>query len=59
MQQFIREKKTAEDEMLAKFMQLLNNKKLKIRDQQRLLAGAKVDSTKGMLPFPDGHVPKN
>ena len=30
-------------------MELLNAKKLKIRDQQRLLTGAKVDLNKGVL----------
>lgn len=36
-------KKEHEDALLEKFRELLNTKKLKIRDQQRLLAGAKVD----------------
>ncbi|KAF1982159.1 hypothetical protein K402DRAFT_424746 [Aulographum hederae CBS 113979] len=36
-------KKDHEDALLTKFSDLLNSKKLKIRDQQRLLAGAKVD----------------
>lgn len=36
-------KKLHEDELLNKFTALLNSKKLKIRDQQRLLAHAKVD----------------
>ncbi|GFF56346.1 hypothetical protein IFM58399_10293 [Aspergillus lentulus] len=39
--------KTQHDELLmANFVQLLNEKKLKIRNQQRLLASAKVDSKK-------------
>ncbi|KAF7168130.1 hypothetical protein CNMCM5623_001244 [Aspergillus felis] len=39
--------KTQHDELLmANFVQLLNEKKLKIRNQQRLLASAKVDSGK-------------
>ncbi|RHZ43971.1 uncharacterized protein CDV56_101076 [Aspergillus thermomutatus] len=39
--------KTEHDELLmANFVQLLNEKKLKIRNQQRLLASAKVDSEK-------------
>ena len=37
-------KKEHESALMAKFCELLNAKKLKIRDQQRLLAGAKVDS---------------
>lgn len=32
-----------EKELITKFAELLNSKKLKIRDQQRLLAGAKID----------------
>lgn len=36
-------KKDHEAELLKKFAALLNSKKLKIRDQQRLLASAKVD----------------
>ena len=39
----VKAKKEHEDELLAKFAALLNAKKLKIRDQQRLLAGAKID----------------
>ena len=36
-------KREHEDSLLEKFRELLNTKKLKIRDQQRLLAGAKAD----------------
>ncbi|KAB2579751.1 DNA double-strand break repair and VJ recombination XRCC4 [Lasiodiplodia theobromae] len=39
----IQAKQDHEGALLAKFQDLLNAKKLKIRDQQRLLAGAKVD----------------
>ena len=39
----VKAKKDHEDELLSKFTALLNAKKLKIRDQQRLLAGAKID----------------
>ncbi|KAK3706503.1 hypothetical protein LTR37_012713 [Vermiconidia calcicola] len=39
----VRAKKEHEDELLKKFAALLNAKKLKIRDQQRLLNGADVD----------------
>ncbi|KAL2013427.1 hypothetical protein VTN00DRAFT_952 [Thermoascus crustaceus] len=35
-----------EDQLISRFVQLLNEKKLKIRNQQRLLASAKVDRTK-------------
>ena len=40
----VRAKKEHEDELLKKFAALLNAKKLKIRDQQRLLKGAKIES---------------
>lgn len=40
-------KKEHEDALLEKFRELLNSKKLKIRDQQRLLATAKVDPDQG------------
>ena len=39
----IKAKQEHEDILLQKFTELLNSKKLKIRDQQRLLAGARVD----------------
>ncbi|KAK3719735.1 hypothetical protein LTR37_004272 [Vermiconidia calcicola] len=39
----VKAKKEHEDELLKKFVALLNAKKLKIRDQQRLLNGAQVD----------------
>lgn len=38
-------KRSHEGALLEKFRELLNTKKLKVRDQQRLLAGAKVDPT--------------
>ncbi|KAH8820574.1 hypothetical protein F5884DRAFT_764523 [Xylogone sp. PMI_703] len=42
----IKAKEAHDAEMLEKFALLLNEKKLKIRDQQRLLAGAKIDPEK-------------
>ncbi|MDI1487828.1 MAG: hypothetical protein OHK93_007101 [Ramalina farinacea] len=39
----IKAKEDHETALLEKFRELLNEKKLKIRDQQRLLAGAKID----------------
>ena len=39
----IEAKREHENSLLEKFRALLNNKKIKIRDQQRLLAGANVD----------------
>lgn len=43
LERLVKAKKDHEDELLLKFTELLNAKKLKIRDQQRLLATAKVD----------------
>jgi septal ring factor EnvC (AmiA/AmiB activator) len=45
---FIKTKNEAETAMLQQFMELLNEKKRKIRDQSRLLATAKVDKSTGM-----------
>lgn len=39
----VKAKKDHEEELLQKFAALLNSKKLKIRDQQRLLSGAQID----------------
>ena len=47
LEDFIETKKEHEASLLEKFQALLNAKKLKIRDQQRLLAGAKMDPQKG------------
>jgi septal ring factor EnvC (AmiA/AmiB activator) len=49
---FLTAKKQAETEMFEKFKILLNEKKKKIRDQQRLLAGATVDKRAGMSRAP-------
>lgn len=43
LDELVQAKKVHEEELLKKFAVLLNEKKLKIRDQQRLLNGAKVD----------------
>ncbi|KAF2640746.1 hypothetical protein P280DRAFT_469451 [Massarina eburnea CBS 473.64] len=43
---FIKTKDETERAMLQQFMELLNEKKRKIRDQSRLLAGAQVDETR-------------
>ncbi|KAF2471326.1 uncharacterized protein BDR25DRAFT_223610 [Lindgomyces ingoldianus] len=45
LEDFLKTKNEGETAMLQQFMQLLNEKKRKIRDQQRLLAGAKVDKS--------------
>jgi methionyl-tRNA synthetase len=44
---FIKTKNETDSAVLQQFMELLNEKKRKIRDQSRLLAGAKVDETAG------------
>lgn len=44
LEELIEAKKAHEVALLGKFTELLNNKKMKIRDQKRLLAGARVDS---------------
>ncbi len=46
LEELIAAKASHETELLAKFCNLLNGKKAKIRDQQRLLASAKVDPKK-------------
>ena len=49
---FIETKNEVETAMLQQFMELLNEKKRKIRDQSRLLAGAKVDKNTGTYVLP-------
>ena len=43
LEELIQAKTSHEDSLLAKFRELLNAKKIRIRDQQRLLAGARVN----------------
>ena len=47
LEDLINAKKEHENALLEKFRELLNMKKLKIRDQQRLLAAAKVSADTG------------
>lgn len=47
LQELIKIKSEHDDQLIAKFAQLLNEKKLKIRNQQRLLASAKIDPATG------------
>lgn len=47
LQDFIKTKHETETAMLQQFMGLLNEKKRKIRDQSRILAGANVDHDTG------------
>ncbi|KAG9201855.1 hypothetical protein G6514_005272 [Epicoccum nigrum] len=49
---FIKTKNEAETAMLQQFMELLNEKKRKIRDQSRLLAGAQVDKSTARTETP-------
>lgn len=49
LEEFMRAKTQHDELLMTNFVQLLNEKKLKIRNQQRLLASAKVDSEKGMI----------
>jgi uncharacterized coiled-coil protein SlyX len=44
-------KQEHEDALLQKFSELLNSKKLKIRDQQRLLSTAKIDPDAREFPI--------
>jgi hypothetical protein len=44
-------KKKHDAQLLEKFSKLLNAKKLKIREQQRILASAQPDRAKGMPPI--------
>ncbi|PGH16549.1 hypothetical protein AJ79_01655 [Helicocarpus griseus UAMH5409] len=46
LEELIKAKSEHDDQLIAKFAQLLNEKKLKIRNQQRLLGSAKVDPAK-------------
>ncbi|KAL6720223.1 hypothetical protein ACLMJK_002144 [Lecanora helva] len=43
LEELVEAKKTHEETLLQRFRELLNSKKIKIRDQQRVLATAKVD----------------
>lgn len=49
LEDFLEAKRQSQNEMAEKFMVILNEKKKTIRDQQRLLAGAKVDKITGKL----------
>ena len=46
MEELVKAKADHEEELISKFVLLLNEKKLKIRNQQRLLSTAKVDQKK-------------
>lgn len=47
LKELMRAKSQHESQLIANFVQLLNEKKLKIRNQQRLLASATPDPAKG------------
>jgi hypothetical protein len=53
LDEFICTKNDTETAMLEQFMELLNLKKLKIRDQSRLLAVAEVDESTGQSGHPE------
>ncbi|KAJ5134091.1 hypothetical protein N7448_000888 [Penicillium atrosanguineum] len=53
LEELLRAKDHHETQLVANFAQLLNEKKLKVRNQQRLLASATVDTTKGRIVFSD------
>ncbi|KAF7502526.1 hypothetical protein GJ744_005631 [Endocarpon pusillum] len=46
LEEFVKAKADHEEELISKFVLLLNEKKLKIRNQQRILSTAKVDKKK-------------
>jgi hypothetical protein len=53
LQGLVEAKAEHENALLSKFSEALNGKKLKIRDQQRLLAGARVDPDASKCSFPN------
>jgi len=53
LEDFIKTKNETEAAMLQQFMTLLNEKKRKIRDQNRLLAGVEVDQSVGKSAVPE------
>ncbi|KAG0647934.1 hypothetical protein D0Z07_6049 [Hyphodiscus hymeniophilus] len=57
LEELVRSKAAYEDELVEKFSILLNEKKLKIRDQQRLLAGANVDPAR-LARVEQGRIPQ-
>lgn len=53
LEELLRAKDHHETQLVANFAQLLNEKKLKVRNQQRLLASATVDPARGRILFSD------
>jgi predicted nucleic acid-binding Zn-ribbon protein len=49
LDQLVTSRKDHEDYLMANFVRVLNEKKLKIRNQQRLLAAGKIDPEKSTL----------
>jgi septal ring factor EnvC (AmiA/AmiB activator) len=49
IEDFITAKSRHEEQLMTNFTQVLNQKKLKIRNQQRLLASAKIDVDDGKV----------
>jgi predicted nuclease with TOPRIM domain len=56
LEELVQAKNEHDDQLIAKFAKLLNEKKLKIRNQQRLLATADVNSAKRKM-LPQGSIP--
>lgn len=56
LEDLVKTKTAHEDHLLEKLRHLLNTKKLKIRDQQRLLAGAQVDLSTGTTSYQGQYV---
>jgi hypothetical protein len=56
LEELIQAKKSDESELLAKFRDLLNEKKVKIREQQQMLAVADVDQAAPIAPMRDPSV---
>ena len=50
LEELLESKEQHENQLITNFVQLLNEKKLKIRNQQRLLSSAEVDPNKGTFP---------
>lgn len=49
LDQLVTSRRDHEDYLMANFVRILNEKKLKIRNQQRLLAAGKIDPEKSTL----------
>jgi len=57
LQTLVESKESYEKALLSKFTELLNSKKLKIRDQQRILAGSTINPQASKYPWIALHYP--